>query len=128
MDLDHNQSDDDASHMDIDVDQTGPPGIYQPNISVSETTIQRACGGLAALIYPHDRDDTIRRSLNSVWGLVHGALCQDQQHRGRLANQNEYQINVNHFGEDKFCQLLRDIAKKKNWKDLFQHGTFYIFI
>ena len=74
---------------------------------VSETTIQRACGGFAALVYPHDDDDDdrIRCSLFLLLGLIHGVISQDQQCRRRLANSDEYQNNVKHFGEDRFFQL-----------------------
>ena len=44
----------------------------------------------------------------------------------RLANQDKFEENVKSKGEDKFIELLKDIAKKKNWQDLLENGTSFL--
>lgn len=93
---------------------------------MSEEASQHACNKLSANFSPDV--DEIQESLGLVFVFVHNLLSKDQQLHGRLANQDEYRNNVKHFGEDSFIQLLRDTAEKKNWKDLFHHGTLYLYL
>ena len=44
--------------------------------------------------------------------------------RPRLASQEEYLSNVKHMGDERFIDLLRDLAKANSWRDLFKNGTF----
>ena len=99
-----------------------------PKICISEQDIQYASESLAINIRPDYDDNRIRRALNIVWFIVHGVLSQVQQLHGRLANQDEFQHNVKHFGEDQFIHLLKDTAKTECWKGLFEHSILYLHL
>jgi hypothetical protein len=41
----------------------------------------------------------------------------------RLADEDGFKKNVQTYGEKQFIDLLKDMAKKKNWQDLLENGT-----
>ena len=84
------------------------------------------CQQFERLIQPDDDDDRIKNSLNAVWFLVNGALKTDPVLKMRLANQDEFQENVKNKGEEQFINLLKDMAEKKNWRDLLENRTFFL--
>jgi hypothetical protein len=58
-----------------------------------------------------------------VWFYVNKALKEDPILKTRLADKDKFQENVKSKGEEKFIELLKDMAKKKNWQDLLENGT-----
>ena len=122
--------------MEVDEEPTAGPStlpsrIHQQTslqIGVSEQVSQYTCKRLASIVFHDDSNDDIRRALHPVYAFVHGLQLEDQQLHERLASRVEYQNNVKHFGEDKFIELLRNTAEKKDWKRLFQHGTLCLYL
>jgi hypothetical protein len=100
-----------------------PPTVTQSRVSIPEKAVQGVCKQLERYILPGDDDNSIREDLNIVWIVVHDALSQAQTLRARLADQDEFQENVQKYGEKEFIELLRDMAKRKNWRDLLENGT-----
>jgi len=78
------------------------------------------CKKLELNIQPGDDDDSI---LGDVWTYVNKALKEDPILKTRLADEGEFQENVQKYGEKQFIDLLKDMAKKKNWGDLLEHRT-----
>jgi len=85
----------------------------QSRVSIPEEAVQGACKQLERCIQPDD-DDSIREGLGTVWIIVRDALSLEQTLRARLADRDEFQENVEKFGEKEFTELLRGITKKKN--------------
>ena len=119
--------------MEVDKELTAGPSplpIYKqtlPNLYVSEEDTQYAYKRLALNISHHDTNDEIQRTFGVIFSYVHELLFRDQQCRRCLADHVEYRNNIKRFGEDSFIHLLRDMAEKNSWKDLFQHGTLYLY-
>jgi hypothetical protein len=84
------------------------------------------CKQLERNIQPDDDDDSIQDSLGNVWVNVNKALKEDPILKARLADQNEFQENIKNEGEGKFIELLKDMAKKKNWRDLLENGPSFL--
>ena len=97
----------------------------QPKVSISDTNFQELCGRLRRIIQPLDNDAYIQGSLNTVWVNVHNALSNDPALSPRRADQKEFEENLKNYGEKQFIDLLREMAKNKNWRDLLEHGTSF---
>ena len=120
--------------MEVDKELTAagpsPLPIYQqtlPNVYVSEKDIQYTSERLARNISHHDTNDEIQRTFGAISSYVHELLRRDERYHRYLADPAEYQNNIKRFGEDNFTHLLRDMAEKNSWKDLFHHGTLYLY-
>jgi len=81
------------------------------------------CKKLERLIQPGDDNDSI---LDDVWTYVNKALKEDPILKARLADEGEFQENVQKYGEKQFIDLLKDMAKKKNWEDLLENRTSFL--
>jgi hypothetical protein len=81
---------------------------------------------LERIIDPSEPDDVIRESLVAVWAYVTNALSEDPVRKETLANQTEFQENVNKGGEEQFIHLLKDMAKRKTWQGLPGNSTSFI--
>jgi hypothetical protein len=99
----------------------------RPTICISERTIQKMCKNLERLIRTDDDDDCVLESLDYVFFSVRNALQEDPNRKARLANEDQFKENVNKAGEQQFINLLKDIAKKKSWRDLLQNGTSFLY-
>ena len=122
--------------MEVDFEPTAGPYIppwriqqleTSPKLCASEEAIQYACSALASIIHNDVPYNNIRRSFDLVFLLVRNLLSEDQ-FRGRLASKGEYHNNIKDFEEDRFVQLLKDAADKKNWNNLFHHSTSHLHL
>jgi hypothetical protein len=95
----------------------------QRKVSIPERALRVVCNTLERLIQPGDDDDRIQDSLETVWCNVHKALKEDSIMKPRLADEDGFKKNVQTYGEKQFIDLLKDMAKKKNWQDLLENGT-----
>ena len=95
----------------------------QPDVSIPDGAFRSLCKHLERNIQPGDDDDSIRDSLGTIWFNVSKALKEDTILKPRLADEDEFQKNVQKYGEKQFIDLLKDIAKKKNWRDLLENCT-----
>jgi hypothetical protein len=102
------------------------PPSTQPKVSISDNTLQEVCQDLQRYIQPDASDKVILRSLNVVWISVNEALQEDPSLKTRLADKDEFRGNVEKYGEKQFIELLRDMAKKKNWGDLLDNRTSFL--
>jgi hypothetical protein len=68
----------------------------------------------------------IQDALSHVWISVSKALKEDPILKTRLADEDEFQENVQKYGEKQFFDLLKDMAKKKNWRDLLENRTSFL--
>jgi hypothetical protein len=84
------------------------------------------CSILERSIEPDDDDDDIQYSLVTVWFNVNEALKEDPILKTRLADKGEFVENVEKYGEKQFIDLLKDMAKKKNWGDLLDNRTSFL--
>jgi len=81
------------------------------------------CKKLELIIQPDDDDDSI---LGVVWFFVNKALKEGPILKPRLADEGEFRGNVQKYGEKQFIDLLKDMAKKKNWGDLLENRTSFL--
>ena len=102
----------------------------QSSVSISDKSLQELCEDLQVLVelvinsnYDAAR---LRRSLGTIWFNVNETLTEDPVLKTRLANQKEFQENVKIKGEKKFIELLKDTAKKKNWRDVLENRTSFL--
>ena len=95
----------------------------QPKVSISDNTLQEVYQCLQRIIQPDDSDKVVLRALGTVWFNVNEALKEDPILKTRLADKDEFQKNVQKYGEKQFIDLLKDIAKKTNWGDLLENCT-----
>ena len=102
------------------------PPSTRPKVSIPDQDFQQVCRRLERNLQPDDDDDSIRNSLDIVWFKVYNALEEDQNLRSRRADQKEFEENVKKHGKEKFIDLLREMAKNKNWRDLLEHGTSFL--
>jgi hypothetical protein len=102
------------------------PPSTQPKVSISDNTLQEVCQDLQRYIQPDASDKVILRSLNVVWISVNEALQEDPSLKTRLADKDEFRGNVEKYGEKQFIELLRDMAKKKNWGDLIENRASFL--
>jgi hypothetical protein len=91
-------------------------------VSVPEEAVQELGKELEVYIQSSLSNDRI---LCHVWISVHDALKRDQTLRTRLANQDEFKENVKKSGEDQFIDLLKDIAKRRSWRELLENSTSF---
>jgi hypothetical protein len=77
-------------------------------------------------VQPDDSDKDIQDSLIIIWFNVSKALKEDPILKARLAEEDEFQENVQKYGEKQFFDLLKDMAKKKNWGDLLENSTSFL--
>jgi hypothetical protein len=89
-----------------------------------DQVIQKACKELERIILPDDEDDDIQGRLDSVWVSVRKALSRHPELKGAIANEEEFKTNVKGLGEVQFIELLRDLARRKSWRDLLDNGIF----
>jgi len=115
---------DTESSMEVDegpINPSTPPGHIT---NIPDQAIQEACEELEYIVHPDHHNKRILRSLHTFYNIVYQVLSQDPSVRPRLASQEEYLSNVKHMGEERFIDLLRDLAKTNSWRDLFKNGTF----
>jgi len=114
------------SSMEVDEGPINPstPPRHITNANIPDQAIQEACEDLGRIIRPDDHNMRILLWLGVVWFLVYQALSQDPNVSPRLASEDEYRSNVKHMGEERFFDLLRDLAKTNSWRDLFKNSTF----
>ena len=93
----------------------------QPRVSIPEEKVQLLGHQLGRQIQPGDSNACIRTSLSFVWVAVNERL-KEHMPAERLATLVEFQKNIREEGEDAFIELLKDMAKKGTWRDLFQNG------
>ena len=98
----------------------------RPKVSIPDQDFQEVCRELERNIQPDDNERSIQRSLDVVWVKVYNALEEDQNLSSRRADQKEFKENLKNYGEKRFIDLLREMAKKKNWRDLLEHGTSFL--
>ena len=65
-------------------------------------------------------------SLEIVWGAVKRALRNHPKMEKYLASLEEFLQNVRQKSEKEFIDLLKDMAKKKTWRDLLENGTSFL--
>jgi hypothetical protein len=98
----------------------------QPKVSIPDRALRAMCKKLERNIQPGDDDDSIQDSLNTVRSIVDDALQEDPSLKTRLADKDEFRGNVQKYGEKQFIDLLKDMAKKKNWGDLLENRKCFI--
>jgi hypothetical protein len=99
--------------------------------NIPQQNIDDACRTLRRQILQDDDDQVIKQSFKHVWKGVYDALKQDEELKGRLADENEFYDNVRRNGEKKFIDSLRAMAKTgeaQAWYDLFDDSTFFSFL
>jgi hypothetical protein len=95
----------------------------QSRVSISDDTLQEVYQCLQRNIQPDDSDKVVLRALGTVWFNVNKALKEDPILKPRLADEDGFQENVQKYGEKQFVKFLKDMAKKKNWRDLLEDCT-----
>ena len=120
--------------VDFDIEPAAKPSIFlgrtqqiSPKLRVSDKATF-TCRKLVSTVLSDESYDDIRRSSGAVFFFLCNLLSEDQQFRGRLASQDEYQKNINDFEEDKLAQLLKNVAEKKSSNELFHHSTSYLHL
>jgi hypothetical protein len=98
----------------------------QPKTTIPDRALRVMCSILERSIEPDDDDDDIQYSLVTVWFNVNEALKEDPILKTRLADKGEFVENVEKYGEKQFIDLLKDMAKKKNWGDLLDNRTSFL--
>ena len=100
----------------------------QSRFHISDKSRQELCEELELVIESSCDDARLRGSLKHVWLAVFNALFRESIPSTRLADLNGFKENVQKNGEEQFFDLLKDIAKKKNWGDLLENRTFIPFV
>ena len=98
----------------------------QPKVSIPDGAFRSLCKHLERNIQPGDDDDSIHDSLNTVWFIVNEALKEDPILKTRLADKNGFLENVKKYGGKQFIDLLKDMAEKKNWRDLLENRMSFL--
>lgn len=97
-----------------------------PRVSLPEVTFQELCILLGAQVPPASSDDDIGRRLGVIWFVVNNALLMDKSLHPHLANQEQYRKNLDKIGQLSFVNSVKDIARRKSWQELVQHGTYFL--
>jgi hypothetical protein len=72
-------------------------------------------------------DEYIKRHLGSIFHAVKEALLDDDRKMEKnLVSTEGFLQNVRQKGEKEFIDLLKDMAEKKSWRDLFENGTSFL--
>ena len=98
----------------------------QSKFCLSDEILQVMCTHLGRIIQPGDDDVYIKQSLKYVWNSINNALTKDLSMSTLLANEEEFQQNVKQKGEQQFIDLLRYMAEKNSWRNLLEHGTYFL--
>ena len=121
---------DEPTHDDHDPNPSTPTrptgSSTQSRVSISDNTLQEVYQCLQRNIQPDDSDKVILRSLNVVWISVNEALKEDPTLKTRLADKDEFRGNVQKYGEKQFIDLLKDMVRKKNWRDLLENRMSFL--
>jgi hypothetical protein len=88
---------------------------------MTEQTFEDECDDLRRIVLPKDNDNRVKRALNLVWAVVSDTL--KQRNKGDLATLGQFRNNVKRKGEPQFFDLLRDIAGRDAWHELFENGN-----
>jgi hypothetical protein len=126
-------------HMQIDQPADGytnpttltvPVPPTQPRVSISDKTLQSSCKLLERFVNDCDDDDgdAIQAYLGTIWIIVHRALEEDPDLSIRRVDEEEFLKNIGEYGEAQFLHLLRDMAKRQSWRDLFGNGMISIVV
>jgi hypothetical protein len=124
------QIDDQASHNPTHSGLSTPPTPQpkRPRLDYESRAVKDACEFLARNINADADNATISRALFFVPVAVCMALREDTKLAEELANEDEFLQNVKREGEEKFIDLLRDMARRGSWHDLFGNGTFHCLL
>jgi hypothetical protein len=101
------------------------PSSAPPSVSIPEDAFEELCESLEDHIQSSHPDGRIQRHLDNVWFAVNKALKNNKSLETRLANQEEFRANLKKSGEQQFIDLLRNMAKRKNWRDLLHNSTSF---
>ena len=100
--------------------------MAQSGISISDEILHTMYRTLGRQVQAGDEDDVIKDSLELVWGAVERALRNYPKMGKSLASLEEFLQNVRQKSEKEFIDLLKDMAKKKTWRDLLENGTSFL--
>ena len=100
--------------------------MAQSGIYISDDILHEMYLTLGRHIQATDRDDYIKKRLQFVLLAVNEALSDDPKMKKYLASPDEFLQNVTQKGEKEFIDLLKDMAKKKSWRDLLENGTSFL--
>lgn len=101
--------------------------VFPLDLVIPEHVIKKCQEVLEDIIQPSDSDAALKRLFPFIWLAVSVALYQDPHLGGIAASMMECEENIQHFGEGKFFELLRDTATCKDWCSLLKNGRFLIF-
>jgi len=106
--------------MQVDDSTFVPPTT--PSRSMTDQTFEDECDDLGRIVFPGDGNDRVKHALDLVWAIVCGAL--EKRNEKDLATLDQFQDNVKRKGEPEFIDLLRDMARRDDWHELFKNGDF----
>jgi hypothetical protein len=72
-----------------------------------------------------DKDDK-QIFLGFIWAAVNNTLKKDTNLEEHLANQEEYRGNIEKGGEEQFIDLLKDMVRKKDWRDIVTNSVSFL--
>jgi hypothetical protein len=103
---------------------------YQrPKLDLPDEAIQQRCERLERFITPDHDDESIRQNLDVIWFIVKDILQQLNGTREKvIVSQENFEANVKYQGEKKFITFLRDVVKRKSWRDLLCNGQCSLFM
>ena len=95
---------------------------------ISDNILRRMYGYLERTFQPDDEyddieDAVVRERLDLVWIIVKPAFANMKKY---FPSSEEFLQNVRQDGEKDFFGLLKDMAKKKSWRDLLENGTSFL--
>jgi hypothetical protein len=87
--------------------------------------IQNASQTLGRIFLANDNDNVIKGCLDQAWFIVNNVITNagSPKQRVLIKNQGEFLDYVNSGKEQEFTNLVRSMAEKQEWADLFKHGT-----
>jgi hypothetical protein len=100
--------------------------MAQSGISISDEILHQMYETLGRFIKATDSDNSIKNRLEYVFLAVKKALLNDPKMEKYLASPEEFLQNVRQKSEEEFIGLLKDMAKKKSWRDLLENGTSFL--
>jgi hypothetical protein len=97
-------------------------------LDLSDEAIQRGCRKLERFMTLNQDDESIRINLAVIWYIVKETLAQHGGSRAVIVSEEDFEANVKDHGEKKFITFLRDVVKRKSWRDLLCNGTYPLFM
>jgi hypothetical protein len=100
------------------------PSVQPLKLDIPDQAIREASKILQPLV-DNDRSDVKLPDdliLDLIWQVVNTTFSHYPKISESIASQQEYNSNVQRYGEETFLELARDSVRRNSWRDFLHNG------